>query len=233
VLKAFRLGVIVNFSTVEVYPRILRMKSLRRTVQLGSNLARKEIVGAPPCNFPLLFSKSKPPQLFTVPTRSQTGYTYKGSSSYYGSTVIDEKTVDLYTKCEKSYEEWKYVEKLMPHVYVPDAPTDPNQEFPSGWHPPRVTRENCHLPYFISRTKNHMVPVYLVVPGEFRGEVRRTQIKFVEGNLWVLEKEIAAFLQAKYPKKVIGTWVNESWRQVFVRGEYVNDVREWVLDRGF
>ena len=121
-----------------------------------------------------------------VPSRLQTGYSYKGGS-YYGSKVVDDKSLELFTKCEKSYKEWKYVEKLFPNVYVPEAPTDPDIQLASGWQPPRQTPENCSLPYFIPRTKNHMIPVYLWVyrKGDDRDERRRTQIKHVEGNLWV------------------------------------------------
>lgn len=125
-------------------------------------------------------------QLLTqIPTRYQTGYSY-GSGDYHGSAVVDDKNPDKYTKVEKSTAEWKYVEKLIPPALVPQAPLDPNINYASGWSPPKITTpDQCNLPYYIPRTKNHMIPVYLFIYKPERGLVRRTIIKHVEGNIWV------------------------------------------------
>jgi len=101
------------------------------------------------------------------------------SKSYYDSNLVEPK--ENYTGVEKSFEEWKFVEKLMPPKFVPTPPTDPNVVLPSGWSPQKLN-EQCS--YIVHRTKNHMIPVYLVI-GDTKGLVRNTRIKKVDGNLWV------------------------------------------------
>lgn len=43
---------------------------------------------------------------------------------------------------------------------------------------------SSNLPYFVARTKNHMVPVYLRLE-EVRGIRKVTIIRHIEGDIWV------------------------------------------------
>lgn len=98
--------------------------------------------------------------------------------SYYKSRTEEEP--DKYTKYEKSYKEWNFVEKLIPPSHVPPAPIELNASLPSGWSPPNPPKD---CTYLIRRTKNHLVPVYVKIFD--RGQVRYTHICKVEGNIWV------------------------------------------------
>jgi len=146
--------------------------------------------------------------------------------SYYHSKI--EESPEKYTAYEKSYDEWKFVEKLIPNTHVPAPPTDPNVELPSGWKPPNPPKS---LPYLIRRTKNHQVPVYLHIKD--RGQVRHTIIRRVEGNIWQLEKDIGEFLQKEIPNKTIITRTHEICRQVIIKGDLIDHVKQWTIDRGF
>ena len=60
----------------------------------------------------------------------------------------------------KNPPEWKYVEELLGLKFVPTP--DEKPEYPSGWKPqdPELYKQ---LPYYIKRTKNHMLPVFLEI----------------------------------------------------------------------
>jgi len=109
--------------------------------------------------------------------RLATGF---GGSSYYDSKLVGPP--ELYTEVETSYAEWKFVEKLIPPDFVPAPPTDPNVEYPSGWKPPNPPRQ---AQYIVRRTKNHMIPVYMIIDPRHGGSRRITRIRYVEGNIWV------------------------------------------------
>ena len=111
------------------------------------------------------------------------------ATGFGGSSLYDSKLVgppELYTQVEKSYAEWKFVEKLIPPDYVPTPPTDPKAEYPSGWKPPSPLSPQAQ--YVVPRTKNHMPPVYLKIDKRTRGTRRITRIRYVEGNIWVREE---------------------------------------------
>jgi len=152
-----------------------------------------------------------------------------GSSRYIDAP--DEGPKELYTEVEKSYAEWKYVEKILPKKYIPEPPKDPTVVYPSGWKPP--SPPSLGAQYFIPRTKNHLVPVYLTIFTRQRGQRRWTRIKQVEGNIWALEADIGNYLKKLFPEKVIQTWVNESYRIVYIKGEYEEQVKDWVVQQGF
>jgi len=48
-----------------------------------------------------------------------------------------------------------------------------------------------------------------------------------------LEKDIGNYLKKKYPEKMIRTHVQECAGYINIRGEYVDDVKEWVKSKGF
>ncbi|XP_015367288.1 PREDICTED: probable 39S ribosomal protein L49, mitochondrial [Diuraphis noxia] len=86
-------------------------------------------------------------------------------------------------------------------------------------------------PYFVHRTRNHMLPVYLKV--SMRGTRRITQINNVDGNIWVLEEAIKKYLTRIYgDKKIIATKVHEVCGHLCIHGDHVSRVKEWLLKKG-
>ncbi|CAG7727278.1 unnamed protein product [Allacma fusca] len=147
---------------------------------------------------------------------------------YYKSSV--EGPAEQYTEVEKSYVEWKFVEKLLPPKLVPETPSDPGVVYPSGWKTPNP-EEYSKLPYYIRRTKNGMLPVYY--RSFNRGMFQTTRVRYVEGNVWILEKELGQYLKKNFPKQPIITHANEVGRYVQVRGDHEPMIKQWLLDKGF
>lgn len=87
-------------------------------------------------------------------------------------------------------------------------------------------------PYFIHRSRNHMLPVYLEV--SMRGTRRITQINNVDGDIWEFEKAIRKYLQRIYgDKKVVATKVHEVCGHLCIHGDHVSRINEWLLKKGF
>jgi hypothetical protein len=51
-------------------------------------------------------------------------------------------------------------------------------------------------------------------------------------NRQAFEKDIRAHLEAKYGDIVAST-VNEPRLEVALKGDYVNDVKKWLMEKGF
>ncbi|XP_063229363.1 large ribosomal subunit protein mL49 [Bacillus rossius redtenbacheri] len=148
----------------------------------------------------------------------------------YGSYLNSKPAADVVELPEfevsKSPDEWKYVERLLPLKTVPKP--KPKTEYPSGWKPQSEAAKD--LPYFIKRNKNHMVPVYLY-RGHL-GHVRITQVKHIQGDIWALGEELKSFL-AKENNKLIQIQVQEVYGHINIRGDYVTQVYNWLLNKGF
>ncbi|GLH10601.1 Uncharacterized protein GBIM_15529 [Gryllus bimaculatus] len=123
-------------------------------------------------------------------------------------------------------EEWKYVERLIPPVVVPEPVL--RDSYPSGWIPP--TDESLKYPYFIGRSKNHMPSVYLRIG--HRGIGKRTFIRKIKGDIWALERDLKEYLVEKTGKIII-TQVNEMCGYIVFRGDYVLLCLDWVKSKGF
>lgn len=121
--------------------------------------------------------------------------------------------------------EWTYVERLLPFETIPE-PT-PKENYPSGFIPQK--EEAKDLPYFIERTKNQELPIYLQVT--YRGDRKISKIKKIEGDIWLLNDEIKHYLKDTH-KRYIQTRVHELARTIEVKGDYVNDLREWAYSKG-
>lgn len=123
--------------------------------------------------------------------------------------------------------EWKYVEQLLSKKLIPE-PT-PKVEYPSGWKPqdPEKYKE---LPYFVSRTRNHMMPVYLKIG--HRGLRRRTYIRNIEGDIWQAEKDFVQVIQKRIGQCPVYTQINEMNRQIIIRGDYVTLIQKYLYSRG-
>ena len=124
----------------------------------------------------------------------------RNASTY--SWRYEEKSPEHYTKFhEVKTADWKYVDRLIPPLVIPDYPV--KDSYVSGWKPPsgkeivlyKLLIENeisifIHLDsasayqFFVKRTKNHMIPVYLNFEA-VRDQRKITLIKNIEGDIWV------------------------------------------------
>lgn len=126
----------------------------------------------------------------------------------------------------KNPPEWKYVERVLPPKTVP-IPSQ-KSEYPSGWTPqsPDVLNET----YFIRRSREHMVPVYLAI--DYRGTRRRTIVKNISGDIWKLHNELMAYIEYYMVKKERSR-VNEFTGQIIINGDYVNLLKDYLITKGF
>lgn len=122
--------------------------------------------------------------------------------------------------------EWKFVEHLLPAATVP-TPTI-KKEYPSGWRPQTI--DPSQSKYFIRRNKNHMVPVYLSIT--FRGTRRVTELMKIEGDIWALAEELRDFLE-DYTDRKMAIRVQEFSGQIWIKGDYVNLIKGYLMDKGF
>ncbi|XP_066593632.1 large ribosomal subunit protein mL49 isoform X2 [Prorops nasuta] len=134
-----------------------------------------------------------------------------------------------YPECEisKDPNEWKYVEWTLRPKIIAEPPMD-KLNLPSGWVPPTASPND--YPYFIRRTKNHMLPVHLYIG--FRGYKRVTRISRIEGDIWALEAELKVHIEQNR-QRVIGSQINEPASTIKFRGDHVNLVKNWLLEKGF
>nr|CAH7713188.1 unnamed protein product [Callosobruchus chinensis] len=147
-------------------------------------------------------------------------------SSYDSSQFLEDLDVKVKYVVTKDPIDWSYVERALPPVVVPDPVK--KGKYPSGWKP---QAENLtHMPYFIERTKNHMIPVYL--QRDRRNAKKTTYIRRIQGDIFKLHKELLEFLQKEtmYP---IRSQVNEFAGIIQIAGDYVNAVKYWLEQRKF
>lgn len=122
--------------------------------------------------------------------------------------------------------EWKYVEDLLGKPTIPLPLVKP--EYPSGWTPPNPEKYK-DLPYFVARSKNFMVPVYLQI--KYNGLSRRSILKNIEGDIWQLDKELHELIEKKAKKRVFSR-VNEMNRQIMFKGDYVTLIQKYLISKG-
>lgn len=125
----------------------------------------------------------------------------------------------------KNPEEWKYVENILPPLVVPDP--KPKDEYPSGWQPP--ADHLAERPYYVERTKNHMVPVYMRT--SYRDTRRLTYVRKIKGDIQQLHKELKEFLQ-KESIKPIRSQVNEFAGYLCFHGDHVNAIKYYLTQKG-
>lgn len=118
------------------------------------------------------------------------------------------------------------MQRLLPFDTIPAV--TPKENYPSGWIPPKEEAKN--LPYFIARTKNHEVPIYLNIT--YRGMRKITKVKKIEGDIWLLNEEIKDYLKEKN-NRYVETRVHEVGRFIETKGDYVHDLVEWAHSKGF
>lgn len=144
-------------------------------------------------------------------------------SSFRSSNPVE--PIDEYPQVEviKNPPEWKYVERLLIKPQVPEP--QPKTEYPSGWQP----QTNLDNQYYVARTKNHMVPVYLGT--YFRGLRKITKLRKIQGDIWLLERELRESIETRIGR-TIATRVNELSGQIWVKGDYVTIIRDFLLKKG-
>nr|XP_026498039.1 probable 39S ribosomal protein L49, mitochondrial [Vanessa tameamea] len=149
------------------------------------------------------------------------------SYSNYSHSPLVKKIKEQYDfEIEKNPPEWAYVERLLPLEIIP--PVQPKETYPSGWIPPK--EEAKDLPYFMPRTKNHELPIYLVITQ--KGQRKVSMLRKIEGDIWLMNDLIKEHLQKNF-NRYIETRVHELGRFIEVKGDFVNSLREWAYSKGF
>lgn len=149
----------------------------------------------------------------------------------YSSFRASEKVGDLNAHPQvdivKNPVEWQFVERILARPLV--AEPSLKSEYPSGWKPPGAIIDKTK-PYYVPRTKNHMIPVYLHLT--YRGARHVTKLRRVQGNIWRLEEELRTMIEQRLAKK-IATRINEMSAQIWFKGDYVTLIRDYLMKKGF
>ncbi|CAG9788258.1 unnamed protein product [Diatraea saccharalis] len=161
-----------------------------------------------------------------IPESQSVTFLTRQYSNYAKSPFADRITEQYNYEIVKNPPEWKYVERLMPFETIPQV--IPKESYPGQWVPPKDEAKS--LPFFISRTKNHDIPIYMETT--FKGNRRITKIKKIDGDIWLMNDEIKHLLKTKY-KRYVETRVHELARFIEIKGDYVNDMKEWAYSKGF
>lgn len=91
-------------------------------------------------------------------------------------------------------------------------------------------------PYFIERSKNHMLPVYFKrkMMQEYKDywmeEV--TILRRVRGDIWAVYEELKDLIQQER-RCSIPCIVRESNSSIYFKGEHVYLIEQWLLKKGF
>ncbi|VDK34806.1 unnamed protein product [Taenia asiatica] len=134
-----------------------------------------------------------------------------------------------------SKEEFKFVEMLKPMDTIPPPPAI--NETPSGWVPPRP-EVSSKKPYTVTRSRNHMLPVYLEIKERKRREQthgRRmlTVITKVGGDISVLAAELEALLKGKCETGRLLCQVDEATQKIKIDGVFLDEVAAFLIANGF
>lgn len=129
---------------------------------------------------------------------------------------------------------WSFVELLARHKIAPEIPTrklgEPIKPMPSGYVPPPDTAPD--LPYFVARTRNHLLPVYYGLSKD--PDECMTYVKNVMGDMWLFEEQLRKHLESLNPTqgKLVST-VREPDEMVGFRGKHLHQVVDWLHHQGF
>ncbi|XP_038620779.1 39S ribosomal protein L49, mitochondrial [Tachyglossus aculeatus] len=127
----------------------------------------------------------------------------------------------------ESESDYRWVERLIPPILIPQPPPHPSYPTPSGWRPPKDPPPN--LPYFIRRSRMHNVPVYT---DKTHGNREMTVIRRVEGDIWALQRDVEEFLSPLMGKTPV-TQVNEMTGTLRIKGFWDQQLKAWLLEKGF
>ncbi|XP_006737181.1 39S ribosomal protein L49, mitochondrial [Neomonachus schauinslandi] len=132
-----------------------------------------------------------------------------------------------YPSFVESVDEYQFVERLLPPTGIPKPPKHEHYPTPSGWQPPRDPPPN--LPYFVRRSRMHNIPVYKDIT---HGNRQMTVIRKVEGDIWALQKDVEDFLSPLLGKTPV-TQINEVTGTLRVKGYFDQQLKAWLLEKGF
>ncbi|XP_076045180.1 mitochondrial ribosomal protein L49 [Oratosquilla oratoria] len=132
-------------------------------------------------------------------------------------------------KIDVSTAEWHFVERLISDSAIPKPPCPPGEVTPSGYVVP--TAKFGDYPYHVSRNVAHMLRVYLKHQPKLQRYV--TYLRGVEGDIFLLGEEIRMLLTKLHPNSIIRVRVHEPHQVIQVKGDYVNDIKEYLLKKGF
>lgn len=93
-----------------------------------------------------------------------------------------------------------------------------------------ISEEAFQHPYFVERTKNHMLPVFLKKYGV--ANTLCTKVKNVHGDLRGFQKDLHNHIEMKIGRRV-PCYVHEGNCTIFFRGDFVYYVEQWLLSKGF
>ncbi|XP_055855937.1 probable 39S ribosomal protein L49, mitochondrial [Episyrphus balteatus] len=172
-----------------------------------------------------IISTSKHAKHLIAPA-STTHIPHRNSSFRSSNPVAD---ISEYPEVEviKNPPEWKFVERLLPSPTVPKPVA--KKEYPSGWKPPQPINTKCD--YFVARSRNFMVPVYLHT--KYRGLRRITVVRYIQGNIWNLERELHKLVEDSKGGKLVASRVNELSGQIHFHGDYVKIITDFLVAKGF
>ena len=75
----------------------------------------------------------------------------------------------------------------------------------------------------------HNIPVYKDIT---HGNRQMTMIRKVEGNIWALQKDVKEFLSPQLGRTSI-TQVNEVTGTLRIKGYFEEQLKAWLLEKGF
>ncbi|XP_063058890.1 mitochondrial ribosomal protein L49 [Engraulis encrasicolus] len=148
---------------------------------------------------------------------------YNGARSLQTAPTPD---TEKPTGVVESTEEYAFVERLIPSSRIPKPPKHDGPS-PSGWTPPPEVPPD--LPYMIRRSRMHNIPVYTDVRS---GSQKSTVVRKVEGDIWALDKDIKDYM-LQVTGKQVPTQVNEVTGSIRVKGHVDQELKEWLLRKGF
>lgn len=136
---------------------------------------------------------------------------------------------ESHEQVEVSTAEWAYVERLLPPKSIPKPTAKPGEVMPSGWVAPSAQLGDH--PYFVHRSPSHLLPVYIQhAPIQTR---YITSLHHIEGDIFALAEELKAYIHAERQPRLINMRVHEPHQKIHIKGQYVAEVREFLLKKGF
>ncbi|GAV05466.1 hypothetical protein RvY_15596 [Ramazzottius varieornatus] len=171
----------------------------------------------------------------TAQSRSRVSPAFGLLRRHYWPVVEEKKPVNpehTYIPVVESAEDFKYVQKLLPPIVAPPVPVQSlmNYPTPSGWIP--AAPANSNAPYFVGRSRIHGLPVYMEVEKPSYTK-KFTKIKKVQGDIWQFEKDLIDWLRPHSFDALVATQVSEVNREVRIKGDYMEHVKQFLLERGF
>lgn len=85
------------------------------------------------------------------------------------------------------------------------------------------------LPYFVRRTRNHMLPLYIHI--RHRGMHRRTVLKNIHGDIWLMAKQLQTYLEF-CAQRPVGVRIHEITGMIMILGDHYSNCERWLLNKG-